>query len=371
MPLRTHDDMVAPAPSDPARKVYEMTKARIHDEDEPMPPAGELAAAEMAALDTWIDAGAPPAEDGCEVEPPPPEPIGPEALPCEVTHTFTAHALGSEAPYHVPEVGADNLYQCFTFPSPWNGVTQATAWAPIVGDERVLHHWILYRTATPQPAGGVMNCQMPSDATFVAGWAPGGQNFVMPDDVGLELAGPTDSLILQIHYHNVAHYPDALDASGVAFCTTDTPRTYDAGVFTLGDVTIDIPPYAQDWQESGMCGSFLTSYLEQPVTIIASFPHMHQLGTKFRTDIMRGSNNGPVQNLVDIQHWDFENQQFYRHDPPVVFDPGDAVRTTCTYDNPTTDAVKFGEKTEDEMCFNFVMLYPISMFESQRQCGLF
>ena len=105
--------------------------------------------------------------------------------------------------------------------------------------------------------------------------------------------------------------------------------------------------------------------------MIASFPHMHELGRKFKTDIMRGSNTGPVENLVDITAWNFQSQQFYAHDPPVILNPGDAVRTTCTYDNPTPNNVQFGENTEDEMCFNFVMLYPISLFTGQRQCGLF
>ena len=37
---------------------------------------------------------------------------------------------------------------------------------------------------------------------------------------------------------------------------------------------------------------------------------------------------------------------------------GDVLRTTCTYANPTSDLVTFGEKTEDEMCFDFLAVYP-------------
>lgn len=49
--------------------------------------------------------------------------------------------------------------------------------------------------------------------------------------------------------------------------------------------------------------------------------------------------------------------------------PGDAIRTTCTFDNPYDFPVLFGEGTEDEMCFNFVMAYPIEMVGSSRECG--
>lgn len=323
-------------------------------------------------MDAWIDAGAKTSSETCSSGssgagggPA----IGPAALPCTPTATFTAHAPGSSAKYHVPLEG--NQYECFTFKSPWSGTTQATAWAPILGDTRVLHHWILFKTSTPQIDGAVGPCAMPSDATFVAGWAPGGTNNVLPSDVGLELAGPNDSLILQLHYHNVAMYSDADDASGVALCTTDTPRAHEAGVYTLGTIGIDVPPYAKGYQASGSCPSWATSYLPEPLTILGSFPHMHQLGRSFRTEIHRGSDLGPTDVVVDVPHFSFDDQRSYAAPPNLVFRPGDAITTTCTYDNPSASPVYFGERTEDEMCFDFLLVYPISIFPAgQRSCLL-
>jgi Copper type II ascorbate-dependent monooxygenase, C-terminal domain/Copper type II ascorbate-dependent monooxygenase, N-terminal domain len=373
MPLETYEDMHAPAASDPSHRVFELMLARIHDDVAPMPPSGELSEAEAAALDAWLASGAPRSDEpSCSTGSggPSDPPVGPEALPCEPSHTFLTHAPGTTDPFQVPEQGADNLYQCFTFKSPFNGTSQGTAWAPIVGDERVLHHWILFRTSTPQEEGGVIPCNMPADATFMAGWAPGGQNFVLPDDVGLELARPDEWLILQVHYHNTAQHADARDASGVALCTTDQPRQHTAGIYTLGTVGIDIPPHAAEHEEVGECGSFLTSFLPQPLTLIASFPHMHEHGRAFRTEILRGGDPTKVDTLVDVEHFTFDNQQFYPNDPPVTLNPGDAIRTTCVYDNTSNLPVYFGESTEEEMCFNFVMLYPITLFEGNRNCGL-
>jgi hypothetical protein len=369
MPLVTAADFAAAAKSDPSRKVRDLAALRIHDEANPMPPSGLLPESDRAVLDAWLQSGAPAGDSACDAidAGPAPTPVGEDALDCEVTHRFRAHATGSEGAFHVPE-SAGNLYQCFTFASPFDGTTQGTAWAPIIDDERVVHHWILFRTATAQTDGQVGPCKMPSDVTFVAGWAPGGENFVLPDDVGLELPGPGDSLILQLHYHNVAGLTDADDASGVALCTTDAPRTHDAGIFTLGTIGIDIPAGAVGHLESGMCGSLLTAGLPQPVHIIASFPHMHELGVSLRTDIMRGSNDGPIENVVDVPRFSFEDQRMYPIDPPIEFRARDAIRTTCKYDNPRDFAVRFGEKTEDEMCFNFMLLYPISMFTAGRSC---
>lgn len=371
MPLVTAADFAAPAVSDPSRKVRDLVALRTHNEANPMPPSGLLPDKDLAVLDAWLDAGAPAGDTACDAIDAGPalEPVGEDALDCKVTQRFRAHAAGGSDGFHVPDT-AGNLYQCFTFASPFNGVTQATAWAPIIDDERVVHHWVLYRTKTAQVDGGVAPCNMPGDATFVAGWAPGGQNFVMPADVGLELPAANEWLILQLHYHNVGGLSDADDASGVGFCTTDTPRAHDAGIFTLGTIGINIPAGAVGHLESGMCGSLLTAGLAQPVHIIATFPHMHELGVSFRTDIMRGSNDGPVENVIDVPHFSFDDQRMYPIDPPIEFRPRDAIRTTCRYDNPGSVAVRFGEKTEDEMCFNFAMLYPISLFTMGRSCLL-
>ena len=362
MPLTSLADVHAQSVGDPSRKVFEVMLERIKSDDKPMPPKGEMAEADKKAVVEWLEAGAPESSDTCE-------PmgggggagVGPEALPCTPSHSFTAHALGSDEKYPVPVIGAENQYECFSFKSPFDGKTQATAWAPIIDDERVLHHWILYRTLVPQIDGGVMPCVMPPDATFVAGWAPGGENAVMPEDVGLELAGPAEYFIMQVHYNNAAHHPDSFDASGVAFCTTDTPREHTAGVVTLGTALIAIPPHAQGWEATGNCPSAITAVgMAEPLTMLASFPHMHRLGRGLRTMISRGGDASKVEPLIDIDNFSYNDQGFYPHDPPIVIQPGDGLQTTCTYDNPDLSVVTFGEKTENEMCFNFVLAYPIT-----------
>ncbi|MEM9454844.1 MAG: hypothetical protein AAGF11_11740 [Myxococcota bacterium] len=372
MPLVDYDDFQVPAESSVARSVWEVTIDRLGDPVSPMPPGGDMDPDDRDDLLAWLEAGAPQTESDqeCEMDPEDPgEPVGPDALPCTPSHTFIAHAEDSKEPFHVPAQGADNLYQCFSFHSPLAEGTQATAWAPIIDDERVVHHWILYRTPTPQPDGGVGPCNMPNDTTFVAGWAPGGKNFLMPDDVGLELGGPDDYYILQIHYHNTAQYDDSFDRSGVAFCTAEQPRPMTAGVLTLGTIWLNIPAGAEGHQESGVCPSWITSLLPEPLTVIASFPHMHEIGRSFSTEILRGGDEADVEPVTEVPIYEFDNQEFYVRDEPIQIMPGDAIRTTCTYDNPYDFPVRFGEGTEDEMCFNFVMAYPIENVGDSRNCG--
>jgi hypothetical protein len=359
MPLVDPEDFQAPAITMPGERVYQRASVRIHDARNPMPPATSppLTTEQIATLDAWFAAGAPARAEGTRCDEPPPEPP-PETLPCSPSHRFLAHAPGSSEPYALGP-GSTNQYICFTWRSPFGGSQQATAWRPVIGDARVLHHWILYRTATPQTDGGVGPCAMPGDAVFTMGWAPGGGVFVMPDDVGLELnQGREEWLILQVHYWNGAGLDEVRDASGVEICTVDTPRAQTAGVVTFGTVSISIPPRSRDHMESGTCPSTATRLLSQPLHVLASGPHMHRLGTRFVTDILRGGTS--AETLVRVDPWNFDSQTFYRHEPTVQIQPGDAVRTTCWYDNPGSETVGFGERTEDEMCFLFAMVYPVS-----------
>lgn len=372
MPLVTYDDLQVPALSDPSRKVYELVAERIEDPMRPMPqPPASMIDGEKTIIHEWIAAGTPMGDGStCDVPDTGADDggVGPDALPCDSNVEFTFHAPNSADGFAVPEQGAENLYVCASFKSPFVGESFATAWAPIVDDERVLHHWILYRTEMPQEDGAVGPCNMPSDAQFVAGWAPGGENYVLPDDVALELGGPDSWFILNMHYNNAAHHADAVDKSGVALCTVDTPREQTAGILWLGSLNIAIPPHAEDFSVSGDCPSWASNILTAPLYVLTSFPHMHKLGKSFRTDIMRGGNNGPIETLVDVPSFDFQTQLHYMHDPPIEIHAGDALRTTCTYDNPSDKTVHIGENTEDEMCFNFVTVYPIDLLGEYRQC---
>jgi hypothetical protein len=246
-----------------------------------------------------------------------------------------------------------DTYRCFSFQVPFTSTEQAVAWAPIIDDKRVVHHFILYghkTTAVPDGCGD-------TGRVFVMGWAPGGGNGVMPPDVGLELPEPGTWLTLEVHYNNRAGYSDARDRSGIAMCTTTTPRPKEAGVITLGSIGIVIPPGADDFTVTSDIPGNLTRLLPEPLHVLWTSPHMHLAGKSFRTDVIRAGVSAP---LVDVTSWDFGNQRAFPRDPTTtLIMPGDEVHTVCTYHNATNSTVRFGEKTENEMCFNFVVVYPI------------
>jgi len=376
VPLVTYADTQAHAVSSPTMSVWQVMQTRVHSTTmSVMPPRGQpaLSAAELASLDAWFAAGTPAGTKACGssgasgstgaggsngaggapgISTPG---VGPDALPCKPTHYFRAHAEGSStAKYPVPNPSQDS-YTCFNFKSPFAPGEQATAWAPITDDARVIHHWILYGTTSPVTDGSItQGCEATTLlATHVAGWAPGGQNAVFDPDVGLTLDYPYYQL--QVHYNNL-RYSDAADASGVAFCSTTTPRQNAAGIVVLGNMLFSIPANANDYAVNNTCSN-LSADGKTPITVVSTSPHMHLLGTGFRTQHMRGlMDMGDLSN-IPLGTWSFDGQRAYEVNRRQIM-PGDSLRTTCYYDNPNPKAVNFGPKTSDEMCFNFITVYP-------------
>ena len=60
---------------------------------------------------------------------------------------------------------------------------------------------------------------------------------------------------------------------------------------------------------------------------------------------------GGTEVLID-KPFDFNSQVSYP--TPAVINPGDTLSTTCTFAAPTP----FGQGTNEEMCYNFVLAYP-------------
>lgn len=357
MPLVTLADVKAKAKSDPSKTVAELMKVRINETgSRVMPPSGNtMPKTDLDKLNAWLDGGAPASTTAaCGDSGVPTEKVGPDYLPCPASErtTFLAHGEGG-AKFDVP-ADAGNLYECFYFKAPFEAGAQATAFAPVIDDKRVVHHWILFETGTPQVEGAFGKCKMPLDAAFITGWAPGAGNNVLPSDVGLKLPAKDRWLILQLHYWNVAGYTDAKDSSGVSLCVTPTPRKNTAVISTLGTLSIDIPAKTMGVTTSGTCTPNLTA----PATILSASPHMHGRGRALKTEILRGGDPTKSEIVVDETNFDFNAQGSHTLPTPLLVNPGDKLKTTCVYDNPTSTPAYFGEKTEDEMCFDFVLSYP-------------
>jgi hypothetical protein len=337
MSLKTHADLIAPAVSDPTKKVYEVVGTRTHDQQRPMPPQGVLDAPELGPLDSWIAAGAPAGSDptcaanGPEVQPT--EQVWPEN--CDAT--YKVYAANGAAPNSIG-AGAETHPQFMVTP-PWgNEEAQAIAWRALTDNAKVLHHWILYG-----PTG-----------EFLFGWAPGkDNNEPLPSDTGMYL--PSGTMRMDVHYNNVTGSSMEMDKSGVEICVLERanfrPKT--ASVTNrLASRLINIPARAVDYDVTGTC-----AHSGAPVNLLSVSPHAHRTAKHMKFTVEKANGMTIVMHDKDFN---FEEQTTYALDPPIVVESGDKVITTCTFTNDTDRTITFGENTGNEMCFNFAITEPMN-----------
>lgn len=200
----------------------------------------------------------------------------------------------------------------------------------------------------------------------VAFWAPGNVASSFPtingQQVGIKIPA-NRRLIIQVHY-NYAHDRSS-DLTAVRFKTSNSPLR--EGVwFSMGPGSGLIPAGQAEFNYSLTSGlsvalSGTTTSSSIPAQIFAIFPHMHQVGSKVRIELIRDplslGSLSSKECLVDVPHWDFHWQRTYWYKNPVAANLLDKIKITCSYDtSQKTSPVIFGEGSEDEMCFLYAFI---------------
>jgi hypothetical protein len=152
--------------------------------------------------------------------------------------------------------------------------------------------------------------------------------------------------VVQVHYNNGAGLSDVRDNSGVRIWHAP-PEGTEYGMVAPGPLSFLIPPQST-LSATGSC------VVNKTVSLLAGMPHMHELGQKFRSEIVRA--DGSRETVVNLTGWSFEMQPFYQIGKTLQ--PGDRLETTCTWTNPGDKTVMTGENTSDEMCFLFAYVTP-------------
>lgn len=345
MSLMTAADFQKPAPSDASKKVADVVAARIHDAARPMPPVPNpaLAAPDLATLDTWLGAGAPASDASCDSTT---TDEGPKPLNCTPDTTFKA-----DTPFEMP-VDKTDEYVCVGIDVTLTQKRHVTALAPKIDNKSILHHILLFQTPTseshtPTPCAAFGSASW----KLIAGWAPGGNNLELPPEAGFPEEAGTTHWVLQLHYNNIKGLSGQKDTSGYDLCTTETLRPNDAGVAAFGSTKFSIPPRSTS---TVRCDYTLPSAFDGAKLFNAS-PHMHTRGSALSTERFKAGST-TADTIFQDNTFTFENQSNF----PITntLSSGDVMRTRCTWNNAGDTTIKFGENTEDEMCFDFIGYYP-------------
>ena len=286
---------------------------------------------------------------------------------CETHYTFRAHnAAGAQDTSKKQVVAGAQYYASYYFRAPWSTKeVQGLKFRSIIDNKKIVHHWILYGvdSSTEQDGavqGGVGQATGTMQGEFyIAGWAPGAPDVSLPDDVGLHLpTGANATFRLEVHYYNTAATAvTEEDASGVEFCTSSTKRPHEAAVHWLGTTNVLVPA-GMKTDLNSTCSPKITN---GPVHLLSLSAHMHKTGVHARAVLKHAKGDAPLT-LID-DSFAFMEQNAFRQPrdgsaADVLINAGDTIDVTCSYDNDTSQAKRFGSYTEDEMCFFYALAWP-------------
>ena len=214
------------------------------------------------------------------------------------------------------------------------------------------HHTVLTRYDGASPADGVTRCNVGTNGqSMIYGSGVGAPDFTFPATVGLELKAGT-RLLLNLHLYNATDQP-LTGRSGTLFKEATKEEVPNLAELVLAGPTVGLTVPPGTSTQSGNCQ--LSNVASEPIQLFALSQHMHKLGTHVRSTITRSGS--PEIVLQDIPY-DFEQQAFHLVEPFVQLLPGDTLRTECTFNNTTGQTVRFGDSSDDEMCFTDIFYFP-------------
>lgn len=203
-----------------------------------------------------------------------------------------------------------------------------------------VHHMFFARTLAPEPEAP-FECPV----LFKTTWLPvfttgkGATTLDLPEGSAFDIPAGTQ-LVMQLHLVNTDSNPVANSSVEVhAVEMNPADQRYHAALYPFGTTAFELPP-SQPSTVTHDCT------VDKDMDAFVVFPHMHLLGTEIALQI------GPdAANLSDVYRtaYDFNHQELV----PVTFSlhVGDFARTTCKFQNTTSNYVYYGESTNQEMCF--------------------
>jgi mono/diheme cytochrome c family protein len=316
-----------------------------------------LSPAEIAAIQSWADSGAP--EGRKEDAPPPVE------WPAGGVTSSPDLVAGMKQPVTVrANTTVDYQYVILNPGFPVDRWVNAVEIRP--GDRSVVHHAVLYVREPKSPwlrdvAAGVIYAPPANDRKAVSAaagttsdilaiYTPGAP--VMQCPAGMAKKIPADSdLVLQMHYTSKRTTVNDRTEIRIVFAK-DPPRSR---VLTLQMTKYDfrIPPGARNYRVT------VAGTLPRDALLLSLFPHMHLRGSGFEYQVL--GTHGRVDTLLKVNRYNFYWQLTYRLKTPLLLRAGTRLLWTGYFDNsadnplnPDPSAeVTWGEQSREEMMVGF------------------
>ena len=348
-------------------ETYQQARIRgrqiLHVVDErimpPWPPAplpderrfhGErrLSADEIALLHDWAENRF--AEGDPALAPPPLEPSSGWQLG---TPDVVATAGGA---YTLPAEGPDE-YRNFLLPIELDDVRYVRAVEFRLGGQSVVHHATLMMDPTPTSRDmdaedeaegfeGMAPTARHPGGRFL-GWVPGKYPEPEPEDMSWVLP-PAADLVLQLHLLPSGKPVEVQPTVGLYFA--DDPPRRTPFLVKLACQTMDVAPGVAEYTVEDRF------VLPVAVQVLGISPHMHNIGKVAEAWVEH--RDGTRVTLVDIPDWNFQWQDDYTFEQPVMAPAGSALCMRFVFDNSAENPrnpsspprrIVFGPNSSDEM----------------------
>lgn len=246
--------------------------------------------------------------------------------------------------------GDRDIYRCVRFTVTEDMyITDIEAQAPLG-----THHTVLSIASGPAAGpDGEQNCTVQTlGMVMLYASGVGTSPLKFPTDVSVKVAAGTQ-LHLNLHLYNASD--EGLSGESAIWVKSQpTPTPMLAEMVFAGplSLTINGTPMGETPQAQEVTG---TCSINQSFKLFALWPHMHKIATHQKIELLRGQ-NAPVE--LHNKPYDFEEQTYWPQDPEIQLQSGDKIKVTCTYKNPSTSSVGWGDSSDEEMCFGGMYRYP-------------
>jgi hypothetical protein len=181
---------------------------------------------------------------------------------------------------------------------------------------------------------------------MIFGSGVGTDELLMPDGVAFRLQAG-QQLLLNLHVYNESQTTPLSGISGTeVLLISESEVMNEAEVLLAGTFAVYLPD-GQTTTINGGCR------MNGDVTIFATGPHMHRLGTHMT--VIAETASGDLTIMDRDYSFDEQTVELVGNVPVPA---GNNVRVACTYYNNTGDLVTWGESSDQEMCFASLFRYP-------------
>lgn len=248
-----------------------------------------------------------------------------------------------DRPFHVP---TDDVvdYQYYIVDPGWKEDRWVRAAQVVPGDASVVHHAIVFvRPPDGSDSHGI---------GWLGAYVPGQRTAMLPPGHARRIPAGS-KLVFQMHYTPNGLASDDISRVGVWFASS-SEVTHEVFTRVAIDHDFEIPPRTKDYEVN-----ISLKHFDPESRLLGATPHMHLRGKSFRLKARR--ENGEVEELLSVPHYDFNWQHYYQFAEPLPLDAIDSLEMTVTFDNsagnpanPAPEAyVTWGDQTWEEMAIAF------------------